>query len=829
MSVVYNKTISKRIRLKFLLPITVLTVGCCVAIIILFVMFLNREHNRNMYIISDILIILTILFSYIFLTRYITRNLLNEVLIADETTRKAVEEKNMLANIKDIMNGLDVMIYVTDPQTGEILFMNESMMRHYGLSGDPVGKICYKILQEGLDSRCSFCPCIKLDKDPEKVIIWNEHSSLTNLIYRNVDRYIKWPDGQTVHIQHSVDITELIAAKEAAESSNRSKGFFLAQMSHEIRTPMNAILGISEIQLLDKTLSPSAEDGYKKIYESGNLLLNIINDILDFSKIDAGKLEIICAQYNIPSLINDVIQFNRMRFESKLIFFKIDLNENTPNELIGDELRIKQILYNLLSNAFKYTETGEVEFSIHAEEINKETVTLVFCVRDTGQGMTEDQVARIFDEYSRFNMETNRSISGTGLGMSITKRLVDMMNGKISVESKPNEGSLFTVRLPQVRCGAAVCGFEIAKNLKEFNFRNVSLEKKSQIVHEPMPYGRVLVVDDVESNLHVAKGLLNPYGLHIETVKSGFDAIEKIENDNNYDIVFMDHMMPVMDGIKTTRILRNMGYKNPIVALTANAVVGQEEMFLSSGFDGFISKPIDSCELNRILIELIRNKKLKEDANGASGRQSNYEIKPEETKVSSIDPDLLAATVMDIENAITVLNDVLPIIETEKTDEDIKYFIITVHGMKSALANVGEKRLSDFALKLEQSASQLAAGNDSQADAVTSDGYKFVSELQGFLEKNRPARINENIEISEDEKIFILNKLDEIKTACGKLIVKDVKTALEEVKQKTWPLELNEIINIISIHTIRGEYTSVESAADRAYKILNSGKEKNET
>jgi len=195
------------------------------------------------------------------------------------------------------------------------------------------------------------------------------------------------------------------------------------------------------------------------------------------------------------------------------------------------------------------------------------------------------------------------------LGMSITKHLITMMNGEIHVESKPGEGSVFTVRLPQMRRGTNVCGESSSKNLREFNFHDTSLERKSQIVHEQMPYGKVLVVDDVESNLFVAKGLLKPYGLQIETVNSGYDAIEKIQNDKIYDIIFMDHMMPKMDGIKTTEILREMGYKSPIVALTANAVIGQKEMFLSNGFDNFISKPIDSRELNHILTELIQNKK----------------------------------------------------------------------------------------------------------------------------------------------------------------------------------------------------------------------------
>ncbi|MCL2174830.1 MAG: ATP-binding protein [Treponema sp.] len=767
------------------------------------------------FIIVSIIVTLVIISICIFLARFVLSiverrlgEMMNEVRKADEMVRAVTEEKNMLANIKDIMNALEVMIFVTDPKTDKILFMNESMKKHYGIDDNPIGKICYKVLQRG-NVRCDYCPCIKLDNAPDKAVIWDERAHGTNSIYRRVDRYINWTNGEIVHIQHSVDMTELIIAKEAAESSNRSKGYFLAQMSHEIRTPMNAILGISEIQLMDKNLPPDALEGYRKIHESGNLLVNIINDILDFSKIDAGKLEIFLEKYDVPSLINDTVQLNRMRFEGKLISFIINLNENTPHELIGDELRIKQILYNLLSNAFKYTEVGEVELSVYAQEgESDEQVMIVFCVRDTGQGMTENQVARIFDEYSRFNMDTNRSISGTGLGMSITKRLIDMMNGEISVESKPGEGSVFIVRLPQIRCGDNICGSEVAKNLREFNFKNISLERKSEIIHEHMPYGKVLIVDDVESNLLVAKGLLMPYGLYIDTANSGFEAIEKIENDKNYDIVFMDHMMPKMDGLKTTKILRSMGYTRPIVALTANAVIGQEEMFLANGFDGFISKPIDSRELNHILIELIRNKKL---------LQENV---LKESRIISGSDEIATAAMLDINNAVTVLKNILPRINTGgAAGEDMELFITTVHGIKSALSNIGESALANTAFKLER------AGNEGDTVVIMSETMGFIYALGDLTEKIKQLKLKDNWEafgeISHDNRILLNEGLNTVKKACKNFAVKEAKAAINDLKQKAWPYEINEILNEIAVYIVRGEYAKVEVAIDKADKILS--------
>jgi len=392
-----------------------------------------------------------------------------------------------------------------------------------------------------------------------------------------------------------------------AQAANQAKSSFLAQMSHEIRTPMNAILGVSEIQLRNRNLTPEAEEGFRRIYESGSLLLNIINDILDFSKIDAGKMEITLYKYDIPSLINDTALVNRLRYESRPIDFILEVDENTPLEMIGDELRIRQILNNLLSNAFKYTEKGKVGLSINVESKDYDTgsVILIFKVSDTGQGMTKEQIDKLFDEYTRFNMKANRGISGTGLGMSITKRLVELMNGEISVESEAGRGAVFTVRLPQKIHGSAVCGKEIAEKLANFRFHSKTISKKAQVKQEHMSHGRVLIVDDVESNLYVAKGLLLPYGLHVDTANSGFKAIEMIKN-TEYDIVFMDHMMPVMDGMQATKIIREMGYTRPIVALTANAVVGQAEIFLSNGFDGFLAKPIDTRKMDIVLKDYIK-------------------------------------------------------------------------------------------------------------------------------------------------------------------------------------------------------------------------------
>jgi signal transduction histidine kinase len=275
-------------------------------------------------------------------------------------------------------------------------------------------------------------------------------------------------------------------AKMKSDMKTQQKSNFLATMSHEIRTPLNAILGMTEIQMQNASHPPSTSEAFIKINNSGNLLLNIINDILDLSKIEAGKLELVPVKYEVASLINDIVQLNYIRYESKPIEFKVEIDENIPSTLVGDELRIKQILNNLLSNAFKYTDRGEVTLAVSAECVGRGgavLVTLIFQVKDTGQGMTSEQVVKLFDEYTRFNMEANRATEGAGLGMTITRNLVELMYGKINVKSTVGEGTTVTVRLPQKTDGVGIRGMisnEVAENLRQFRSGNAIQIKKAR-------------------------------------------------------------------------------------------------------------------------------------------------------------------------------------------------------------------------------------------------------------------------------------------------------------------------------------------------------------
>jgi len=727
---------------------------------------------------------------------------LRELKAANAEVRESKQSLNMLTNI---LNGLEVMIYVTVPDTGEILFMNDHMKEHYGIEGDCVGQICYKILQDGMDEKCEFCPCFKLNKDPEAVIKWEERSTLTKRSYRNTDRYIKWHDGRTVHIQHSVDLTELIDAKEEAERTSRFKSHFLSRMSHEIRTPINAILGATEIQLQNEIIAPDIEKALMVINSSGELLLTIINNILDLSKIESNKMELAAAKYEISSLINDTVQLNMMRQSSKPLEFELHVDENTPAKLIGDEIRIKQILNNLLSNAFKYTHKGSVKLSVAAEnEENKEKAVLVFNVSDTGQGMTADQVNRLFDEYSRFNPENNYSVEGTGLGMNITRNLIEVMGGQITVESALGEGSTFTVRLPQKRGCDTVIGKELARNLANFRMDKAALVKRAQFIREYMPYGSVLVVDDVESNLYVANGLMSPYGLSIDTVKSGLEAIDKVKSGKIYDIIFMDHMMPVMDGIEAVKHIRDFGYINPIVALTANAVVGQEEIFLANGFDSFISKPIDVRILNNVLNKMIRDKQSPEVV--AEARRRCYLAKVRKESAETVDPGLIAVFVRDAKNIVPVIENTLKTADNI-SPEDLHLFTINIHAMKSALTYVGEAALSAKAAKLE------AAAREGDKKTISEELPPFFNNLHSLVQKLTLAEDDDANETQNEDTELLLKQLSAFKSACENYNNKGAKEILIGLCADKWSRRTKELLNDLSEYLLTGGF---EEAAEKA-------------
>ena len=419
--------------------------------------------------------------------------------------------------------------------------------------------------------------------------------------------------GVDVIITYATDVSEIRKLQaeqrkiELIQESNRAKTRFLARMSHEIRTPLSNILGTSEIQLKNTQTDPDAKEAFDRIHRSSQILLRIVNDILDLSKIESGKLTLYPEDYEVVHLISDAIYAQSQYLSDKNLDFSLTVDPQLPRVIRGDLVRIEQIVVNLLSNALKYTYAGHVKLCVWPEH-REQTGAFELClsVSDTGLGMSQDQIDSLRTEYTRLHESDNRSVEGTGLGMSIIYSLVGMMKGRIDIDSQPGVGTTVNVRIPQQTRSGEVIGEQTAEQLSRLELNAHTGERYFTATPVPLPHGRVLVVDDVPINLHVTSGLLSFYELQIETCESGMQAIEKIRSGQVYDIVFMDHMMPEMDGVETLEVLRELGYTGTIIALTANAVIGQAEFFMGAGFDAFMSKPIQTSYLDTLLQRYIK-------------------------------------------------------------------------------------------------------------------------------------------------------------------------------------------------------------------------------
>ena len=395
-------------------------------------------------------------------------------------------------------------------------------------------------------------------------------------------------------------------AQKSAEEAMRAKDEFLASMSHELRTPLNAIIGLSEIQMKMKdSLPQSSYEDIKNIYESGTTLLRIINDILDISKIGSGKFELSCAEYKTADMINDTICMNKVRIGGKPIKFVINIDPALPSALFGDELRLRQILNNILSNAFKYTQSGIVQMDIFGKK-SHDVFALDIKISDTGIGIRNKDIPLLFSKYNKLDNAAAHSIEGTGLGLSITQDLLQMMGSGMEIDSVYGEGSSFSFRIPQKTIDMTPIGVETSESLAAFSYKD-DKHAQQEFKYASFDGMRALVADDVDINLYITSEILSKYGLTVDCVESGKEAVALIREEKvRYDIIFMDQMMPEMDGIEATRIIRqeiNTEYAKtvPIVALTANAIVGSKELFLENGFQQFLTKPMDLQELDAAL------------------------------------------------------------------------------------------------------------------------------------------------------------------------------------------------------------------------------------
>ena len=601
--------------------------------------------------------------------------------------------------------------------------------------------------------------------------------------------------GALMDITERVDMAE--ALKEAlveAESANEAKSEFLANMSHEMRTPLNAIIGLTGLSLENDFLDDETQQHMEKVHNAGTTLLGIVNDILDISKIESGKFELVPVDYCVPSLINDTVTQNLLRIGEKSITMKLDVGTEMYARLYGDELRIKQIMNNLLSNAIKYTSEGEVELMLHCSH-QDDVVRLVIKVRDTGHGIKADDLDKLFMDYSQLDMKANRKIEGTGLGLSITKRLCELMDGTITVESEYGKGSVFTVAVNQTLVSDALIGSEIIKNLNTFHYFDDRRAREKKLERISLPYAHVLVVDDNHTNLDVAKGLMKPYGMKIACVDSGQKAIDAIKAlEGRFDAIFMDQMMPGMDGIEATQKIREIGTdyaKNiPVIALTANAIVGNEEMFLSKGFQAFLSKPIDISRLDSVIRQWIRDKDKEKQYAVEENDTVGYDQSDSET-VSIFRGKGVAGlninkgikrfggnerSYLEILRAYTAnTKKILDTIDTVN-EENIKSYEITIHGVKGSNYSICADRLGDLAKKLEHAAKAkdlyyIAEYNPPFLN-VSRD---FISNLEGFLATFETEEKKQSKDKPDRE---VLSRLY---TACDSYDMDEVDAAMEEI------------------------------------------------
>lgn len=595
----------------------------------------------------------------------------------------------------------------------------------------------------------------------------------------------------TISTVHEIMVMD--REKQQALQASESKGRFLANMSHEIRTPIHAVLGM-DAMILRESKEAQIREYALDIQNAGQTLLSLVNDILDISKIESGKLEILPVEYDFSSLIHDVMNMMEMKAEDKGLALKLSVDKELPSRLWGDDVRIRQILVNLMSNAVKYTETGSVTLSVSAV-VREDTADLEFRVEDTGIGIKEEDIEKLYHEFERIEEQRNRKIEGTGLGMNITKRLLERMGSRLQVESVYGEGSVFSFTLEQ-----KIIRHEPVGDLEQ-RIKNQAAAYSYHAMFTA-PEARILLVDDNAVNRRVFVKLLKATRMQVDEAAGGEECL-RLVRENPYDLIFLDHMMPDLDGITVLHKMREWAEYpcmfTPVIALTANAVSGAKEMYLKEGFHDFLSKPVNPEKLEQMIMEVLPEEKVmpgvtepedsgKEgDDREANGGKENEELPEREgidwnyAKLYCRDVDILKDTVQhfysSMQSEAEKLSDFLEMLgKKEERDEGLEHFRIKVHSMKNSAAMIGAVSLAGVARMLEY------AARDGRTDVIEKITPAFLEEWGKMKEILKPIvqteASGEGKEELDHELIKELLRL--LRTAMAEM---DVDTADEIIKQ----------------------------------------------
>ena len=546
------------------------------------------------------------------------------------------------------------------------------------------------------------------------------------------------------------DLTKEKNMLEEVVRANEAKSQFLANMSHEIRTPINGILGMDSV-LLKECHDENLREYAKNIQSAGQSLLSIINDILDISKIESGKMEILTIRYQLFSVLNDCYNLTKIKLQNKPVSFIMQINEKLPSWLYGDEVRIRQIINNFLSNAVKYTKEGNITFELDFEEKTDEQILLVITVRDTGIGIKEEDLGKLFESFTRIEEKRNRNIEGTGLGLNLTKNLVNLMGGEVFAESTYGKGSCFTAKIPQKIADAKPMG-DFGKRYQQY--LSTSDDDKLSFL---APDARILVVDDVTMNLKVVEGLLKATKIQIDTAVSGSECLECVKT-TPYQMIFLDHMMPEMDGLETLEHMKNLAdnpnAQTPVIMLTANAIVGAKEEYIEAGFTDYLTKPIRETELLEMILKYLPEELVCENGGqGIEKSQDAQDMEQPEAGGEGAEPlqrleqleglDVKTGLIYCMNEEDFYIEMLQEFLQADKAsqlkhflaEEDWDNYRTTVHALKSTSLTIGAAHLSGEAKALEMAAKE---GNmdyiRSHHDGVMDEYKELTDHLKEILE-----------------------------------------------------------------------------------------------